>query len=109
MTHFDEDEFQAILAKEQISLTEHQLHQFSKYYELLLEWNERMNLTTILKPKEVMVKHYLDSLSFIRFEKRMPDATLIDVGTGAGFPAVPLKILNPGWKITLLDAVSKKL
>ncbi|MDR0963509.1 MAG: 16S rRNA (guanine(527)-N(7))-methyltransferase RsmG [Clostridium sp.] len=109
MTHFDENEFQTILTKQQITLSDHQRLQFAKYYALLLEWNERMNLTTILKPREVMVKHYLDSLSLMHFDKLIPDATLIDVGTGAGFPGIPLKILNPSWKITLLDAVSKKL
>ena len=75
--------------------------------ELLIEWNQKMNLTAITEPKAVVVKHFLDSILLLP-ELEQGD-TLIDVGTGAGFPGVPLKILRPGLHLTLLDSLNKRL
>lgn len=92
-----------------LKLSDRQLQQFVRYYELLLEWNEKINLTAITEPKEVAVKHMIDSLSAYE-EKYFPQgASLIDVGTGAGFPGIPLKILRPDLKLTLLDSLNKRL
>lgn len=92
-----------------ISLDEHQLDQFDALTELLLEWNSKFNLTRITDRVEIAVKHYLDSISLLAYLKMKKDASVIDVGTGAGLPGVPLKILNPDIKLTLLDSVQKKL
>lgn len=92
-----------------IVLTSSQLDLFVAYTGLLLEWNRKFNLTRITDPKEIAVKHYLDSL-VLPAVTEVPDGSwLIDVGTGAGFPAIPLKIVIKGLRITLLDSVQKKL
>lgn len=88
--------------------TERQLWQFTRYYELLVETNKVMNLTAITEPEEVAVKHFIDSL--LAFEKgAFEGKSLADVGTGAGFPGVPLKIYCPSLKVTLIDSLSKRL
>lgn len=89
------------------SFTEQQLEQFSQYYELLVETNKVMNLTAITEPEEVAVKHMIDSL--LAYEAGMEGKTLADVGTGAGFPGVPLKIYCPELKVTLIDSLGKRL
>jgi len=94
-----------------IDLSEKQLHQFLEYYELLVEWNSFMNLTAITEFDEVLKKHFTDSVSLIR---AIPDIKkisyeVIDVGTGAGFPGIPLKIVFPDLKITLLDSLNKRV
>lgn len=92
-----------------LCLTERMVEQFTLYYELLLEWNEKINLTAITEPKEVAIKHMIDSLSCLD-EKVFPEgASLIDVGTGAGFPGIPLKIFRPDLKLTLLDSLNKRI
>ena len=91
-----------------LALTEEQLSRFERYYELLIEWNQKMNLTAITEPREVAVKHMIDSLSAWDDSLFSPEASLVDVGTGAGFPGIPLKILYPGLKLTLLDSLNKK-
>ena len=90
-----------------LSFTEEQLEQFTKYYELLVETNKVMNLTAITEPEEVAVKHMIDSL--LAFDEDMAGKTLSDVGTGAGFPGVPLKIYCPELKVTLIDSLGKRL
>ena len=94
-------------AEAQLSFTEEQLAQFTRYYELLVEINKVMNLTAITEPEEVAVKHMVDSL--LAYEDGMQGKTLVDVGTGAGFPGVPLKIYCPSLKVTLVDSLGKRL
>ena len=94
-------------AEAQLSFTEEQLAQFTRYYELLVETNKVTNLTAITEPEEVAVKHMVDSL--LAYEDGMQGKTLVDVGTGAGFPGVPLKIYCPSLKVTLVDSLGKRL
>lgn len=89
------------------SLSKVQLEQFSTYADLLLEWNSKMNLTAITEPFEVATKHFVDSLYGMAFIKEK--AKVIDVGTGAGFPGIPLKIARPDISLTLLDSLNKRL
>lgn len=93
-------------------LTEHQLQQFQTYYEQLAEWNRRVNLTSITDYEEVQVKHFLDSLTITLASKDIPwrrgSFALLDIGTGAGMPGIPLKIVFPEARLVLLDSVGKK-
>ena len=91
----------------EITLDENQINQFYKYMELLLEWNEKMNLTAITEPNEIILKHFIDSItisSYINSEDKV-----LDIGTGAGFPGIPLKILNKENEFTLLDSLNKRI
>lgn len=92
-----------------ITLTENQYEQFQKYFELLAEWNEKMNLTAIADESGVALKHFADSLSLLNFVDIPQNSTLADVGTGAGFPGVVLKIARPDIKLTLIDSLNKRL
>lgn len=92
-----------------IELSEEQLDRLQKYFELLLSWNEKMNLTAIIEPKEVAIKHFADSLSVLNYIDIPQGASVIDVGTGAGFPGLVLKIARPDIKLTLLDSLNKRL
>lgn len=84
-----------------------QLEQFFVYMNLLIEWNEKMNLTAIVEPEEIILKHFIDSITILKDLK--DGETIVDVGTGAGFPGVPLSIMNPTLKITLVDSLNKRL
>lgn len=92
-----------------ISLSERQLEQFEQYFVLLMDWNQKMNLTAITEPHEVAVKHMIDSLSVYDAALFPVGLRLIDVGTGAGFPGIPLKILRPDLRLTLLDSLNKRV
>lgn len=92
-----------------ITLTENQYEQFQKYFELLVEWNEKMNLTAITDESGVALKHFADSISLLNFVDIPQNSSLADVGTGAGFPGVVLKIARPDIKLTLIDSLNKRL
>ncbi len=92
-----------------ITLTERQVMQFNRYYELLVEWNEKINLTAITEPKDVAIKHMIDSITAFDEKLFRAGATVIDVGTGAGFPGLPLKIFCPEIKLTLMDSLNKRI
>lgn len=95
--------------KMSIQLNKEQSIQFQKYYELLIEWNKVMNLTAITEYEEVVDKHFIDSLSIEKAVDLNIIEKVIDVGTGAGFPGIPLKIVYPHLKITLLDSLNKRI
>lgn len=92
-----------------INLNEKQLEQFEQYAALLTQWNQKINLTAIVEPQEIAVKHFIDSLSVIAAQEIPQNATIIDVGTGAGFPGIPLLIARPDIRLTLLDSLNKRL
>ena len=95
-----------------IVLNDTQRSQFDKYFEILVEWNGFMNLTGITEYEEVLVKHFLDSLAVGKYREKFagnPELSIIDVGTGAGFPGLPLKIAYPQAKVVLLDSLNKRV
>ena len=92
-----------------IVLNDEALNRFDRYAEILVEWNEKMNLTAITEPKEIVIRHFIDSLTALNALEIPQGASLIDVGTGAGFPALPLKIARPDLKVTLLDSLNKRI
>lgn len=92
-----------------IKLNDVQLNQLERYFELLVEWNEKINLTAITDIEGVAIKHFADSLTFFNYIDVPENSSVIDVGTGAGFPGIVLKIARPDIKLTLLDSLNKRL
>ncbi len=101
--------FETELKRLGIKLTDSQNEQFDRYYELLIEWNRVMNLTGITEYDEVVLKHFIDSLTIARICDMSKVSSLIDVGTGAGFPGIPIKIAFPHIRVVLLDSLNKRL
>lgn len=102
-----EEIFKKELSNNEIFLKEENYKKYYIYMKEIIEWNDKINLTAITDEKEFLVKHLIDSLTVNRFLE--PDKKLIDIGTGAGFPGIPLKIANPNLKVTLIDSINKKL
>ena len=92
-----------------IQLTDTQVNQFETYYELLVEWNKVMNLTGITEYDEVMQKHFVDSLSIVKAADLGQCKKVLDMGTGAGFPGIPIKIVYPHLEVVLLDSLNKRI
>lgn len=103
------DQFISDLNDLGITLSAEQISQFLKYYELLVEWNQVMNLTAITEYDEVLKKHFVDSVSLIKAYDMSRKVSVIDVGTGAGFPGLALKITFPNLQVTLLDSLNKRI
>lgn len=96
-------------ASYRIDLTSQMLTDFEAYAATLLDWNKKINLTAITQPEEIAIKHFLDSILLLNAVDIPENSSLIDVGTGAGFPAVPLKIVRHDLKVTLLDSLNKRV
>lgn len=103
-----DDYLKEMLAGYGIDINADMAEKFKKYSELLLEWNQKINLTAITDPKEIVIKHFVDSL-LLSSAIDIQDQTIVDIGTGAGFPGIPLKIARPKIKLTLLDSLNKRL
>ena len=100
-----------------VDISDIQIYQFQRYYEMLIDVNKNMNLTAITDEKDVIIKHFLDSISIVAFKEldfinkvnKMDITSVIDIGTGAGFPGIPLKIMFPSLNITLVDSLNKRV
>ena len=95
------------MSKIEIELNNEQIEQFFKYMNLLIEWNKKINLTAIIEPKEIIIKHFVDCGTIFKYIEEKDN--IIDVGTGAGFPGIPIKILNNKINITLVDSLNKRI
>jgi len=105
----NERSFVNALIQQQISLNEEQLNQFSIYYEMLVEWNEKINLTAITEKNDVYLKHFYDSITPSFYEDFSNIKNICDVGAGAGFPSLPLKICFPHLHVTIIDSLQKRI
>lgn len=105
----DEQFFKQLLIKNNIELTDEQLDQFSRYFELLVEWNEKVNLTAITEKNEVYLKHFYDSITPSFFFDFSKVKSICDVGAGAGFPSLPIKICYPHLHVTIIDSLKKRI
>lgn len=105
----NQNKFVEELNKLNIKITDYQLNQLEKYYELLVEWNKKINLTNITEKDQVYLKHFYDSLTISKVIDLNNIETLCDIGTGAGFPGLVLKIIYPNLKITLVDSLNKRI
>ncbi|WP_075983361.1 16S rRNA (guanine(527)-N(7))-methyltransferase RsmG [Bacillus massilinigeriensis] len=103
------EQFISMLEEKGISLSSQQLEQFEAYYQLLVEWNEKMNLTAITERSEVYLKHFYDSISAAFYFDFNQPLHICDVGAGAGFPSIPIKIAFPHLKVTIVDSLNKRI
>ena len=101
------EELIKVFSNYDFDLTDEQCALFEKYYNLIKEWNEKFNLTTILEQTDVIIKHFLDSVLVIKDLKE--NATVIDIGAGAGFPSIPIKIMRPDLEMVMLDGSNKRV
>ncbi|MDW8563651.1 16S rRNA (guanine(527)-N(7))-methyltransferase RsmG [Staphylococcus shinii] len=92
-----------------IELSDKQQQQFQTYYQMLIEWNEKMNLTSITEEHEVYLKHFYDSIAASFYTDLTKELTICDIGAGAGFPSIPLKIIFPNLKVTIVDSLNKRI
>ncbi len=97
------------MKKFNLEIDNEQVEQFRMYCQLLTEWNKKMNLTAITEPSDIILKHFVDSCTVLHYVRIPQNARVIDVGTGAGFPGIPLKILRKDIRLTLLDSLNKRL
>lgn len=104
-----ETEFINALKDQGIELSEKQIGQFNTYYKMLVEWNEKINLTAVTEQEEVYLKHFYDSITPLFYADIEEGASLCDVGAGAGFPSIPMKIIRPDLKITIVDSLNKRI
>lgn len=109
MSQYSTEAFEKELKQLDISLSEKQIRQFLDYYEMLVEWNKVMNLTAITEYEEVIEKHFIDSLASVKVCDYEGVTSVIDIGTGAGFPGIPLKIAFPHLQVVLLDSLNKRI
>ncbi|WP_100401291.1 16S rRNA (guanine(527)-N(7))-methyltransferase RsmG [Bacillus sp. FJAT-42315] len=105
----NKEQFLKLLEEKGVHFSPSQLEQFDLYYELLVEWNEKMNLTAITEKEEVYLKHFYDSLSAAFYYDFSGELTVCDVGAGAGFPSIPLKIAFPNLRVTIVDSLNKRI
>lgn len=105
----NEEQFIEALKEKGIILSEHQLQQFDKYFHMLVEWNEKMNLTAITDAPSVYLKHFYDSISAAFYTDMAGQKAICDVGAGAGFPSIPLKICFPDLAVTIVDSLNKRI
>ncbi len=103
------DEFKALFSGASLDVTKEQYEKFDRYADLLVEWNEKINLTAITDSEGIAIKHFLDSVLPLSMFDLKDSASIIDVGTGAGFPGIPMKIMRPDIKLTLMDSLQKRV
>jgi 16S rRNA (guanine527-N7)-methyltransferase len=103
------DQFQKALLEKGITLSDKQMKQYEVYFNTLVEWNEKMNLTAITEQDEVYLKHFYDSISAAFYYDFAQPLTICDVGAGAGFPSIPLKIAFPSLRVTIVDSLNKRI
>ena len=104
------EEFRTAVLETGLALDDKQMAQYARYYELLVEWNKKINLTAITERDEVYLKHFYDSITLgLHTDVLEGEVTLCDVGAGAGFPSIPLKIAYPNLKVTIVDSLNKRI
>jgi 16S rRNA (guanine527-N7)-methyltransferase len=103
------DQFKSLLAEKGIELSQRQMEQYETYYQMLFEWNEKMNLTAITEKPDVYLKHFYDSVSAAFYFDFNKPLDLCDVGAGAGFPSIPIKIAFPEIRVTIVDSLNKRI